>query len=196
MTPAGTRRWAGWTTRESRRPPGPTTSSSTCPGPPAHPAARGLPGLGRPAGGRGRSCAVALVQLARQWPRVREEQPDLFVRRVVYREAVASWRKRPPLEVAAPAGLRRRSRRRPVGRRGRRPPSRAAGGPRRRDPAATRRRGAALVRGAHRGRGGRRARLRCRTRCAARQRWPWPPCALPCPAPTSARAVGDEHGPA
>ena len=44
----------------------------------------------------------ALVQLARQWVRVREEQPDLFVRRVVYREAVASWRKRPPLEVAAP----------------------------------------------------------------------------------------------
>ena len=44
----------------------------------------------------------ALVQLARQWARVREEQPDLFVRRVVYREAVASWPKRPPQE-AAPA---------------------------------------------------------------------------------------------
>jgi len=45
----------------------------------------------------------ALVQLARQWARVREEQPDLFVRRVVYREAVASWRKRPPEAVGAPA---------------------------------------------------------------------------------------------
>src|SRR6478735_11198973 len=43
----------------------------------------------------------ALVELARQWVRVREEQPDLFVRRVVYREAVASWRKRPPQELAS-----------------------------------------------------------------------------------------------
>ena len=41
----------------------------------------------------------AFVQLARQWDRVREEQPDLFVRRIVYREAVASWRRRPPHEV-------------------------------------------------------------------------------------------------
>ena len=46
----------------------------------------------------------ALVQLARQWARVREEQPDLFVRRILYREAVASWRHRPadvvPVEPA------------------------------------------------------------------------------------------------
>ena len=39
----------------------------------------------------------ALVQLARQWTRVREEQPDLFVRRRVYRAAVASWRRRGPV---------------------------------------------------------------------------------------------------
>ena len=44
----------------------------------------------------------ALVQLGRQWPRVREEQPDLYVRRVLYRDAVASWRGRPP--EAVPAG--------------------------------------------------------------------------------------------
>lgn len=43
----------------------------------------------------------ALVQLARQWDRVREEQPDLFVRRILYRAAVASWRKRPHESVAA-----------------------------------------------------------------------------------------------
>jgi RNA polymerase sigma factor (sigma-70 family) len=43
----------------------------------------------------------ALVQLARQWVRVREEQPDLFVRRVVYHDAVASWRRRQPPESAA-----------------------------------------------------------------------------------------------
>ena len=42
----------------------------------------------------------AFVQLARQWVRVREEQPDLFVRRILYREAVASWRKRPHEAVA------------------------------------------------------------------------------------------------
>ena len=39
---------------------------------------------------------AALVELARQWDRVREEQPDLFVRRRLYRDAVASWRHRPP----------------------------------------------------------------------------------------------------
>lgn len=38
----------------------------------------------------------ALVQLGRQWSRVREEQPDLVVRRILYRDAVASWRSRPP----------------------------------------------------------------------------------------------------
>ncbi len=42
----------------------------------------------------------ALVQLARQWDRVREEQPDLFVRRLLYRDAIASWRHRPPEPVA------------------------------------------------------------------------------------------------
>jgi RNA polymerase sigma factor (sigma-70 family) len=50
----------------------------------------------------------ALVHLARQWPRVREEQPDLFVRRLVYRDAVASWRHRAPAEVgeaSQPAGV-------------------------------------------------------------------------------------------
>jgi len=48
----------------------------------------------------------ALVRLGRQWERVREEQPDLFVRRIVYREAVASWRHRPPEEIpsAPPQG--------------------------------------------------------------------------------------------
>ncbi len=43
----------------------------------------------------------ALVRLARQWDRVREEQPDLFVRRQLYRDAVTSWRHRPPDQVAA-----------------------------------------------------------------------------------------------
>lgn len=42
----------------------------------------------------------ALVQLAGQWQHVREEQPDLFVRRAVYRAAVASWRHRPPERLA------------------------------------------------------------------------------------------------
>lgn len=43
---------------------------------------------------------ASLVQLARQWERVREEQPDLFVRRVLYRDAIASWRKRAHEQVA------------------------------------------------------------------------------------------------
>ena len=43
----------------------------------------------------------ALVQLARQWDRVREEQPDLFVRRQLYRDAVTSWRHRQPDQAAA-----------------------------------------------------------------------------------------------
>lgn len=55
----------------------------------------------------------ALVRLARQWARVREEQPDLFVRRLVYREAVAAVRRRDrqhpaepadPVEIATPEG--------------------------------------------------------------------------------------------
>ena len=44
----------------------------------------------------------ALVQLGRQWKRVHEEQPDLFVRRALYRDAVESWRGRLP--EAIPAG--------------------------------------------------------------------------------------------
>ena len=104
----------------------------------------------------------AFVQLARQWGRVREEQPDLFVRRILYREAVASWRKRPHEAVAADArrrgslGLGRA--RRAVGRRGRRASPRGAARPGRPDPEAAGRRRAQLVRGAWRGRGRRGAR--------------------------------------
>ena len=36
----------------------------------------------------------ALVKLARQWERVRDEAPDGYVRRILYRDAVSSWRKR------------------------------------------------------------------------------------------------------
>ena len=36
----------------------------------------------------------ALVELAGQWERVREEAPDASVRRILYRDAVSSWRKR------------------------------------------------------------------------------------------------------
>lgn len=36
----------------------------------------------------------ALVKLARQWDRVRDEAPDAYVRRILYRDAVSSWRKR------------------------------------------------------------------------------------------------------
>lgn len=36
----------------------------------------------------------ALVKLAGQWDRVRDEQPDAYVRRILYRDAVSSWRKR------------------------------------------------------------------------------------------------------
>ncbi len=38
----------------------------------------------------------ALVKLARQWDRVRDEQPDAYVRRILYRDGVSSWRKRHP----------------------------------------------------------------------------------------------------
>jgi len=34
------------------------------------------------------------VTLARQWGRVEEERPDAVVRHLVYRDAVASWRRR------------------------------------------------------------------------------------------------------
>lgn len=37
---------------------------------------------------------AALVRLARDWGEVRDEQPDLHVRQVLYRDAVASWRRR------------------------------------------------------------------------------------------------------
>lgn len=47
----------------------------------------------------------ALVQLARHWDQVREEQPDLFVRRIVYRDAVASWRHRPPEQIDTARGV-------------------------------------------------------------------------------------------
>ena len=47
----------------------------------------------------------ALEQLAGQWQHVREEQPDVVVRRALYRAAVASWRHRPPERLATrPAG--------------------------------------------------------------------------------------------
>jgi RNA polymerase sigma-70 factor (sigma-E family) len=36
----------------------------------------------------------ALVKLARQWERVRDEAPDAYVRRILYRDAVSSWRRR------------------------------------------------------------------------------------------------------
>lgn len=36
----------------------------------------------------------ALVKLARNWSRVREERPDAFVRRILYHDAVSSWRRR------------------------------------------------------------------------------------------------------
>ena len=36
----------------------------------------------------------ALVKLAGVWDRVRDEQPDAYVRRILYRDAVSSWRKR------------------------------------------------------------------------------------------------------
>jgi RNA polymerase sigma-70 factor (sigma-E family) len=38
----------------------------------------------------------ALVKLARQWEGVRDEQPDAFVRRILYRDAISSWRNRRP----------------------------------------------------------------------------------------------------
>ena len=36
----------------------------------------------------------ALVKLARRWEQVRDEAPDAYVRRILYRDAVSSWRKR------------------------------------------------------------------------------------------------------
>jgi RNA polymerase sigma-70 factor (sigma-E family) len=36
----------------------------------------------------------ALVKLARHWTQVRDERPDAYVRRILYRDAVSSWRRR------------------------------------------------------------------------------------------------------
>ncbi|WP_377643246.1 SigE family RNA polymerase sigma factor [Oryzobacter terrae] len=36
----------------------------------------------------------ALVKLAREWDHVRDEHPDAYVRRILYRDAVSSWRRR------------------------------------------------------------------------------------------------------
>ncbi|GAA4403531.1 hypothetical protein GCM10023168_15160 [Fodinibacter luteus] len=45
---------------------------------------------------------AALVRLAGHWDQVRDEQPDAFVRRALYRDAIASWRaRRPEGDVAA-----------------------------------------------------------------------------------------------
>jgi len=35
----------------------------------------------------------ALIKLARHWPRVRSQNPDAYVRRILYHEAVSSWRR-------------------------------------------------------------------------------------------------------
>ena len=36
----------------------------------------------------------ALVKLARNWDRVRDDRPDAYVRRILYHDAVSSWRRR------------------------------------------------------------------------------------------------------
>ena len=35
----------------------------------------------------------ALIKLARHWPRVRDQQPEAYIRRIIYNEAVSSWRR-------------------------------------------------------------------------------------------------------
>jgi RNA polymerase sigma-70 factor (sigma-E family) len=35
----------------------------------------------------------ALVKLALRWDRIRSENPDAFVRRILYRDAISAWRK-------------------------------------------------------------------------------------------------------
>lgn len=47
---------------------------------------------------------VALEKLALRWDSIRLEQPDAFVRRVLYRDAVSSWRRtrRETLTLAVP----------------------------------------------------------------------------------------------
>lgn len=45
----------------------------------------------------------ALVRLAGEWDRVRDERPEVEVRRTLYRDAVASWRRRRPAADAVTA---------------------------------------------------------------------------------------------
>lgn len=48
---------------------------------------------------------AALVRLAGDWEEVRDERPEIRVRRLLYRDAVSSWRGRPHVVNAAePAG--------------------------------------------------------------------------------------------
>jgi RNA polymerase sigma-70 factor (sigma-E family) len=37
---------------------------------------------------------VALVKLARHWQRVRRDQPDAYLRRILYRDSISAWRAR------------------------------------------------------------------------------------------------------
>ncbi|GAA4124486.1 SigE family RNA polymerase sigma factor [Knoellia locipacati] len=43
----------------------------------------------------------ALIKLALHWPKVRDEHPDAYVRRILYRDAVSAWRRR-RREVVSP----------------------------------------------------------------------------------------------
>jgi len=36
----------------------------------------------------------ALIKLALHWPKVKDEYPDAFVRKILYRDAISAWRKR------------------------------------------------------------------------------------------------------
>ena len=48
---------------------------------------------------------AALVRLAGDWEEVRDERPEIHVRRLLYRDAVSSWRRRPHVVNAPePAG--------------------------------------------------------------------------------------------
>ena len=111
-----------------------------------------------PSCGRPTSCAAtcslaedllqgALVKLARQWERVRDEAPDAYVRRILYRDAVSSWRKRRHEVVGLtwPGAVGRL-----LGGGAGRATARRAPGPRRPDPAAARHRRAAVLRGPQR----------------------------------------------
>ncbi len=48
----------------------------------------------------------ALVWLAGEWDRVRDERREVEVRRTLYRDAVASWRRRPSADAVTAAGSR------------------------------------------------------------------------------------------